>query len=248
MPRKGYRMQKLSIEGEAILSLRAVSKDYSAGEEEIHALRQVDLSLPSGDFLAIVGKSGSGKSTLLNMITGIDSPSSGGLWVQGRPIHLMSEAERVKWRGRNVGIVFQFFQLIPSLTVLENVLLPMDFCGYLSGARRRDRAMELLERAGIPEQAGKFPSMMSGGQQQRAAIARALANDPPILCADEPTGNLDSESGSRILELFGLLNREGKTIVIVSHDPELRSYARREIRIADGAIARDELLAGAAEA
>ena len=235
-----------SIGGEAILSLSAVTKTYRVGEDEVHALRKVDLDIPRGDFLAVVGKSGSGKSTLLNMITGIDSPSSGGLWVQGKPIHKMSEAERVKWRGRNMGIVFQFFQLIPSLTVLENVLLPMDFCGYLSGGRRRERALELLEKVGIPEQAGKFPSMMSGGQQQRAAIARSLANDPPIICADEPTGNLDSESGTRILELFAALNEEGKTIVIVSHESELRSYARREIRIADGGVTRDELLTGAA--
>jgi putative ABC transport system ATP-binding protein len=234
--------------GEAILCLSSVTKTYQLGDENVFALKDVDLVLPSGDFLAVVGKSGSGKSTLLNMITGIDSPSSGGLWVQGRPIHEMGEAERVKWRGRNVGIVFQFFQLIPSLTILENVLLPMEFCSYLSPGKRRERAMELLERTGIPEQSGKFPSMMSGGQQQRAAIARAMANDPPIICADEPTGNLDSENGALILELFGSLNREGKTIVIVSHEPELRSYARREIRIADGRIQRDELLARAEEA
>lgn len=227
-----------------ILRLRSVTKTFETGGENLPALSSVDFSLSSGEFLAVVGKSGSGKSTLLNMITGIDSPSAGELWVQGNPIHTMTEAERVKWRGRNMGIVFQFFQLIPTLTVLENVILPMDFCGTIQTGKRRARAMELLERVGIPEQAWKFPSMMSGGQQQRAAIARALANDPPILCADEPTGNLDSDSGKLILTLFQSLNREAKTVIIVSHDPELRKYARREIRLADGRICQDEPLNG----
>jgi putative ABC transport system ATP-binding protein len=225
-----------------ILSLRSVTKTYTLGEDTIAALAGVNLEMEAGDFLAVVGKSGSGKSTLLNMITGIDSPTSGELWVQGRPVHGMSESERVSFRGRNIGIVFQFFQLIPTLTILENVILPMDFCGKITARLRRARAMELLEKAGIPEQARKFPSMMSGGQQQRAAIARALANDPPVICADEPTGNLDSETSARILELFRALNREGKTIVIVSHEPELRSYARREIRMTDGRITSDEAL------
>jgi putative ABC transport system ATP-binding protein len=227
-----------------ILRLRSVTKTFETGGENLPALSSVDFSLSSGEFLAVVGKSGSGKSTLLNMITGIDSPSAGELWVQGNPIHTMTEAERVKWRGRNMGIVFQFFQLIPTLTVLENVILPMDFCGTIQTGKRRARAMELLERVGIPEQAWKFPSMMSGGQQQGAAIARALANDPPILCADEPTGNLDSDSGKLILTLFQSLNREAKTVIIVSHDPELRKYARREIRLADGRICQDEPLNG----
>ncbi len=232
----------LHREGGGIISLRSVTKTYQLGAGSVSALAGVDLEVGAGDFLAVVGKSGSGKSTLLTMITGIDSPTTGELWVQGKPVHDMGESERVGFRGRSIGIVFQFFQLIPTLTVMENVVLPMDFAGTLPPRMRRARAEELLERVGIPEQARKFPSMMSGGQQQRAAIARAMANDPPILCADEPTGNLDSETSAKILDLFRALNREGKTVVIVSHEPGLRSYARREIRIADGCITGDAAL------
>src|SRR5512142_148788 len=155
-------MQRRPSRGGPILSLSSVGKTYRLGDQEVQALRGVDLELEAGDFLAVAGKSGSGKSTLLNMITGIDSPSSGSLVVQGRPVHAMGEAERAAWRGLNVGIVFQFFQLVPSLTVLENVLLPMEFCRYLEPRERRARALALLERVGIPEQAGKFPSAMSG--------------------------------------------------------------------------------------
>jgi putative ABC transport system ATP-binding protein len=240
-------MANESARGGEILSLATVSKVYGKGAEAIHALREVDLSVREGEFLAVSGKSGSGKSTLLNMLTGIDAPSSGQVKVQGRAVPAMSESERAAWRGRNVGIVFQFFQLIPTLTILENVVLPMDFLGKTPPRARWARALELLERAGIPEQACKFPSELSGGQQQRAAIARALANDPPILCADEPTGNLDSESGTRILELLADLNRGGATIVVVSHEPEIRSFASREIRVADGRIVGDAQLRAEAD-
>ena len=232
-------MEARSVDAGLMLRMSGVKKIYGQGSEQVAALGGVDLEIPRGEFLAVVGKSGSGKSTLLNIMTGIDAPTEGELWIQGEALHALRESRRGVWRGRTVGIVFQFFQLIPTLSVLENVILPMDFCGTPERKRRRGRALELLERVGIADQAGKLPSAMSGGQQQRAAIARALATDPPFLCADEPTGNLDSENSGRILELFRSLNDDGKTVVIVSHEPELRSFARREIRIVDGRIVSD---------
>ncbi|MBI5542276.1 MAG: ABC transporter ATP-binding protein, partial [Deltaproteobacteria bacterium] len=185
-----------------LIELRGVTKTFPARGGAISALREVDLSIARGEFVAVVGKSGSGKSTLLNLIAGIDRPSMGVVLVGATPVHSLDESRLAAWRGRSVGVVFQFFQLLPTLTVLENVMLPMDFCRTLPRPQARTRAMELLSQVDIADQAGKLPSALSGGQQQRAAIARALANDPPLLVADEPTGNLDSRTAEAVLELL----------------------------------------------
>jgi len=186
----------------ALISLRKVWKWYETPSGRITALREVDLDVESGECVAVVGKSGSGKTTLINVLTGIDRPGGGTVRVAGAEIHGMSEEELAVWRGRQVGIVFQFFQLLPVLTVMENVMLPMDFAGLWTVGERRRRAAALLERLGIGDQSGKLPADLSGGQQQRAAIARALANDPPLIVADEPTGNLDSRTASDVIGLF----------------------------------------------
>jgi putative ABC transport system ATP-binding protein len=186
--------------------------------------------------IAVTGKSGSGKSTLLNILTGIDRPSSGRVSVAGVSIASLPEGPLAAWRGRNIWIVFQFFQLLPTLTILENVILPMDFCNSLPRRERRERALSLLQRTGIPDQANKFPMALSGGEQQRAAIARALANDPPILVADEPTGNLDSRTAYSIFELFAELVGAGKTAVVVTHEKEFATYFQRSVTLSDGRI------------
>ncbi len=209
------------------------------GNREYIALRGVNLALYPGEFTAIVGPSGSGKSTILNMITGIDRPTRGQVLMAGRPLHLMTENELAQWRGANVGIVFQFFQLLPTLTALENVMLPMDFLNSYSG-RRRERAMALLDRVGLAQRASHLPSELSGGEQQRVAIARALANDPPIIIADEPTGNLDTATGEDVMHLLSDLSRQGKSVVFVTHDVPLATSARRVIRVQDGNIVSDE--------
>jgi len=199
-----------------------------------------------GEFVSIGGPSGSGKSTLLNMSTGIDRPTSGQVVVGGAPIHELSENELARWRGRNVGVIFQFFQLLPTLSVLENVALPMDFCSanrrfaVLKRRERKDRAMELLEQVGIADQAHKLPSALSGGQQQRAAIARAMANDPPVIVGDEPTGNLDTATADEVFALFEGLVARGKTLVIVTHDRRLSARTGRVLHLLDGCIDRDE--------
>ncbi len=182
---------------EKIIDLRQVFKAYETEAGSVMVLKDINLEVDPGEFVSIVGPSGSGKSTLLNMITGIDAPTDGEVHVAGHPIHGLNENDLARWRGRQVGVVFQFFQLLPTLTVLENVILPMDFCNVYARGEREERAMHWLERVGIPEQAHKLPSQLSGGQQQRAAIARALANDPPLVVADEPTGNLEFEDGAR---------------------------------------------------
>jgi putative ABC transport system ATP-binding protein len=210
------------------------------GHREYVALRGVDLTLHAGEFTAIVGPSGSGKSTILNMITGIDRPTSGEVIMAGMPLHRMSENELARWRGANIGIVFQFFQLLPTLTALENVMLPMDFLNSY-GSRRRERALSLLSLVGLAARAGHLPSELSGGEQQRVAIARALANDPPILIADEPTGNLDTATGENIMQLLLQLSYQGKSVVFVTHDVHLASHAQRVIRVQDGQIVSDEL-------
>jgi putative ABC transport system ATP-binding protein len=176
---------------------------------------------------------------LLNILAGIDRPTSGEVVVAGTAVQQLSESDLAEWRGRTVGLVFQFFQLLPTLTVLENVLLPMDFAGRIPARARRDRALDLLTRFGIDDQAGKFPATLSGGQQQRAAIARALANDPPVLLADEPTGNLDSATGTAVLELFAELNDEGRTIVVVTHERDIAKYVARQVSLVDGRVAVD---------
>jgi ABC-type lipoprotein export system ATPase subunit len=213
-----------------------VIKKFKNTAGEVTVLKGIDLNLIQGEFVAIVGKSGSGKSTLLNMITGIDHPSSGEVLVNGEDIYRMNESERALWRGRTLGIVFQFFQLLPMLTLLENVMLPMDYVNNYDFDQRPERAMKLLKLVGLQEFANKLPAAVSTGQQQSAAIARALANDPPILVADEPTGNLDSRSADAIISLFDQLVRDGKTIAMVTHDPSLTERTSRTIIISDGEL------------
>ena len=219
-----------------MVELRGVSKAYPMAGGDFVALHQVDLQLPAGEFVAIVGKSGSGKSTLINLIAGIDRPSAGEIRVAGTPVHALDESRLAAWRGRNVGVVFQFFQLLPTLTIAENVMLPMDFCGTRPPAQARERAQALLSQVGIADQAHKLPAELSGGQQQRAAIARALANDPPLLVADEPTGNLDSHTAESVLELLALLTRQGKTVLMVTHERDMSRVADRVITLADGRV------------
>jgi putative ABC transport system ATP-binding protein len=220
-----------------VITATDVVKSYPMPQGEFTALDGISLEVASGEFVAVVGRSGSGKTTLLNLLAGIDRPTSGTLRVAGAELGGLSEAGLATWRGRSIGLVFQFFQLLPTLTVAENVMLPMDFAGTIPAARRRERAMHWLERVGVADQAGKLPSTLSGGQQQRAAIARALANDPPLLLADEPTGNLDSATSASVLELFAGLHAEGRTIVVVTHEREVRAVAKREITLRDGQIA-----------
>jgi putative ABC transport system ATP-binding protein len=224
-----------------LIELSQVVKQYQTPAGPFSALKGVDLRVDTGEFVAVVGKSGSGKSTLINMITGIDRPTSGEVLVADTAIHTMGENGLAAWRGRNVGVIFQFFQLLPSLTVIENVILPMDFCHMYSSRERVERAMDLLEQVEIPEQAHKLPSALSGGQQQRAAIARALANDPPILVADEPTGNLDTKTADSIFRLFERLVDQGKTILMVTHDQDMARRVTRTVILSDGEVIEDRL-------
>ena len=220
----------------SMIELRGVNKSYHTAAGDCPVLKGVDLAFQSGEFISIIGKSGSGKTTLLNMITGIDRPSDGEVWVNGSPLHKMSEGQMARWRGRNLGIVFQFFQLLPTLSILENILLAMDFGGKFPSSERKARAIYLLDLVGLAEHAHKLPLALSGGQQQRVAIARALANDPPVLIADEPTGNLDSKTAESVFELFNELVAQGKTIIIVTHDSSLAKRTNRTALIADGMI------------
>lgn len=222
---------------EPLIDIRRVVKTFKAEAGTFTALRGVDLQVNAGEFVAIVGKSGSGKSTLVNMITGIDRPTSGEVFVAGTPVHTLSEGKTAVWRGQTIGVIFQFFQLLPTLTLLENVMLPMDFANHLPARERRERALHLLELVELAEQAGKLPSAVSGGQQQRAAIARALANDPALLIGDEPTGNLDSRTADSVFRLFERLVAGGKTILMVTHDPDLAQRTNRQVVVADGEIA-----------
>jgi putative ABC transport system ATP-binding protein len=221
----------------ALILLQDVRKAYRTPAGDFLALKGIDLQVQQGEFLAVVGKSGAGKSTLVNMITGIDRPSSGEIRVGAQAIQDMSEDQIATWRGKHVGVVFQFFQLLPMLTCAENVMMPMDFAGLYSGPReRRERALHLLAQVGIAEHADKLPSAVSGGQRQRVAIARALANDPMLLAADEPTGNLDSKTADLMFQVFESLVDAGKTIVLVTHDRDLAVRATRRAHIADGQI------------
>jgi putative ABC transport system ATP-binding protein len=219
-----------------LIDMRGVFKSYETGAGEVPVLKDVNLEVGHGEFIGIVGPSGSGKSTLINMFTGIDRPTSGDVWVAGQRLNDMSENELARFRGRNIGVIFQFFQLLPTLTVIENVMLPMDFCHVWKPRERRDRAMELLELVQIPEIADKLPSQTSGGQQQRAAIARALANDPQLLVGDEPTGNLDTVSAGLVFMLFEELMAQGKTLVMVTHDRELARLIPRIEEVRDGRL------------
>jgi putative ABC transport system ATP-binding protein len=219
-----------------LIDLRAVVKDYTTDAGPFRALDTIDLQVDRGEFISVVGRSGCGKSTLMNMITGIDRATAGVVTVVGQDLAELSEGKTAEWRGRTIGVIFQFFQLLPTLTVVENVMLPMDFGGLWSPRERFDRAMDLLERVGMADQARKLPSSTSGGQQQRVAVARALANDPPLLVADEPTGNLDSVTADVVFELFDAFVEQGRTIVTVTHDAELAKRTRRVVHMVDGRI------------
>lgn len=222
-----------------MIDLRDVQKYYKTAVGDYHALKSVDLQIGAGEFVSIIGKSGSGKTTLLNMITGIDIPSDGEVWVNGTAVHKLSENRMARWRGKNLGVVFQFFQLLPMISVVENIMLPMDFCRTYPMRERYDRAMQLLELVELADHGHKLPTALSGGQQQRVAIARALANDPPVIIADEPTGNLDSKTAESVFALFNDLVAKGKTIIIVTHDSALAKRAHRTALIADGEIVNE---------
>jgi ABC-type lipoprotein export system ATPase subunit len=219
-----------------VVDLHRVVKTYKGTAGTFTALKGIDLQVESGAFVSIIGKSGSGKSTLINVITGIDRPTSGEVIVDNVRIHTLNEEQIAIWRGRSIGVIFQFFQLLPTLTAVENILLAMDYGGQYSPAKRPERAMYLLELVGMSEQAHRLPNSLSGGQQQCIAIARALANDPVLLTADEPTGNLDSKSAEMVFHLFKSLAQAGKTILMVTHDNDLATRAQRTIRLADGLI------------
>ena len=219
-----------------MISLQHVSKTYETPAGKFAALKSIDLNIEASQFVGVVGKSGSGKSTLLNMIAGIDRPSSGSVAVAGTEIHGLSENKLALWRGRNVGFVFQFFQLLPTLTAAENVMLPMDFAKRLPFRERRKRAVALLESVAVGAHADKLPATLSGGEQQRVAIARALANEPPLVLADEPTGNLDSVTATAILDLFRDMANQGTTVVIATHEADIARVIDRRIEISDGAL------------
>jgi putative ABC transport system ATP-binding protein len=224
----------------ALIDLRDVVKTYETGAGGVTVLKDITLQVQQGEFISVVGPSGSGKSTLLNMIAGIDRPTGGEVRVGGQAVHEMTENRLARWRGRNVGFIFQFFQLLPTLTVVENVMLPMDFCKMYRRRDRHKRSLDLLEQVGIADQADKLPSALSGGQQQRAAIARALANDPPLIVADEPTGNLDTTTAREVFVLFDNLVSQGKTLMVVTHDRSLSGRTERVLHILDGRLHRDE--------
>ncbi len=228
-----------AVDNRSIIDLRSVNKNYKTAVGDYHALKDVDLQIEAGEFVSIIGKSGSGKTTLLNMITGIDRPTDGEVWVNSTAVHGLNENRMARWRGKNLGIVFQFFQLLPMISVIENIMLPMDFCRTYPLNERRKRAMELLELVELGEHAHKLPTALSGGQQQRVAIARALANDPPVIIADEPTGNLDSKTAESVFALFNDLVAKGKTIIIVTHDSGLAKRTHRTALIADGEIVNE---------
>jgi putative ABC transport system ATP-binding protein len=219
-----------------LINLNRVSKYFEVEKRKFNALKEINLSIKQGEYIAIIGKSGSGKSTLLNMLTGIDYPSDGNIVINNTEINKLNETKLSQWRGRNIGIVFQFFQLIPTLTIFENLILAMDFVNVIPKKERESRISLLLKKMGILEQINKLPSSLSGGEQQRAAIARALVNNPPILVADEPTGNLDSKTTKIIEELFAEFVKEGKTVIVVTHEKELSSNYDRIIEIKDGII------------
>jgi putative ABC transport system ATP-binding protein len=219
-----------------LIELRGVVKKYKSLAGDVVALKGIDLRVRKGEFLVVSGKSGAGKTTLVNMITGLDKSTEGEIWVAGTPVHRLSTEKAARWRGQAVGVVFQTFELLPSLTVLQNVMLPMDFAHRYSIRQQRERAMQLLEQVEIAEHARKLPSAVSGGQQQRVAIARALANDPPILVADEPTGSLDSATAGAVLRLFAGLVEQGRTVVLVSHDKDIAGRATQAITLHDGEI------------
>lgn len=229
----------INLDAPPLIDLNGVKKAFKTDAGLFLALKGVDLHVDAGEYVAIIGKSGSGKTTLINMITGLDRPTEGEILVGGEKVEKLGENRLAIWRGLTIGVVFQFFQLLPTLTALENVMLPMDFCSTPAFTERRNRAIELLHLMEIEDQANKLPAKLSGGEQQRVAIARALATDPPILAADEPTGNLDSKTAEAVFSLFERLASLGKTILVVTHDSDLAGRASRQLHIADGLIVRD---------
>jgi putative ABC transport system ATP-binding protein len=230
---------------DALVRLRGATRRHATAAGAFLALDRVSLDVHRGECVAVVGPSGSGKTTLAHLLTGIEQPSEGEVLVDGQPLHALSQDALAAWRGRRVGIVFQFFQLLPTLTIAENVMLPMDFCATFARRERRPRALALLERLRIADQADKLPAALSGGQQQRAAIARALANDPALIVADEPTGNLDSATALEVMGLLAALAGEGKTVIVVTHERELGRFFTRTVSLRDGTIQADT---GAAQA
>jgi putative ABC transport system ATP-binding protein len=226
---------------EPLITLRGVTKTFPSPAGAFTALADVNLTIARGEYLVVVGQSGSGKSTLLGLLAGIDRPTEGEIMIGGTAVHALSERAITAWRGRAVGIVFQFFQLLPTLTALENVMLPMDFCDTYPARDRAGRALDLLDRLGVADQAPKLPATLSGGQQQRVAVARALANAPAVVLADEPTGNLDSRTSDAMLALLAGLAGDGRTIVMVTHEPGAMQYASRAVTLADGRIVRTEV-------
>jgi putative ABC transport system ATP-binding protein len=229
----------ISQQARGSILLQNIQKNYAVGDIQIPVLKGITLKIMPGEFVAIVGPSGNGKSTLLNMITGIDHPTSGEVIVSGSAIHLLNEDQLAAWRSTEMGIVFQFFQLLPALNLLQNVILPMDFARRGTSKERRERAVHLLEMVGLQDQMLKLPGLVSGGQQQRAAIARALANDPPVLVADEPTGNLDASTAQDIFDLFGRLADAGKTLIMVTHNESIACRVPRRVEIVSGKITLD---------
>jgi len=224
------KSQKVFIE------LKNVLKRYNGSDQTFTALNNINISIKNGEFIIICGKSGSGKSTLLNMISGIDNPTSGEIWVDGICLNNLNSNQLAKWRGRKIGIVFQFFQLMPTLNSLENILLPMEFVNVIPHHQQRSKAKELLEKVGISQLEKKFPHTLSGGEKQRVAIARALANNPELIIADEPTGNIDSENTAIIHSLFNQLAKEGKTIIYVTHEQQIKLDYSRLLKVQDGKI------------
>jgi putative ABC transport system ATP-binding protein len=232
----------LQPEDKPIIDLRRVTKRYDSPAGSFTALDDIDLQGEKGEFVGIVGKSGSGKSTLLNILAGIDRASAGEVTVAGTAVHALSQNRSAIWRGQTVGVIFQFFQLLPTLTAAENVILPMDFCNTYPARQRKERALHLLNQVGVADQAYKLPALLSGGEKQRVAIARAQANDPPLLLADEPTGNLDSQTADATLALFQELAAAGKTVVLVTHERDVSKWVSRTVTLADGRIIRDAIM------
>jgi putative ABC transport system ATP-binding protein len=236
---KESKLEHGNQHAETIIDLNQLAKTYETPSGPFTALKDINVQIQAGEFVAVVGKSGSGKTTLLNVLAGIDRPTSGTVSIVGKDLRALSESQLAEWRGRTIGLVFQFFQLLPTLTIVENVMLPMDFAEIVPAANRRAKALELLDRVGIQDQADKLPAALSGGQQQRAAVARALANDPPILMADEPTGNLDEATRTSVLELFAKLKEDGRTIIVVTHERDISRYTDRQVTLIDGRLAED---------
>lgn len=225
-------------QGEALIRARGLVKKYRTAAGDFTAIKGIDLDVYPGEFLGIVGKSGAGKSTLVNLLTGVDYLTDGEVWIDGVPVHQLDENQRAQWRGSHIGLIYQAFHLMPTLSLLDNVMLPMDFTGLYHGLTSPKRAMALLRQVGLEEHARKPPTAISGGQQQRVAIARALINDPPVIVADEPTGRLDSATAELIFDMFQELLEQGKTLVMVTHDRSLEQRVSRVIEIADGVIAQ----------